>query len=133
MREGDLDILRRILGARGAFSHREHLELAWNYLALYEVDEAQRAVGSAIRHVARLHGMPDRYHQTITRSWVQLVALHRLGSDARSFDEFIAENPGLLDRRVLDRHYSRELIASPRARARWTEPDLAALPRLGVG
>jgi hypothetical protein len=34
-------------------------------------------VAAAVRHVAALHGMPDRYHETITRSWVHVVALHR--------------------------------------------------------
>jgi hypothetical protein len=85
-------------------------------------------VASAIREVAKMHGAPDKYHETITRSWVHLVALHRAENQAGSFDKFIAENPGLLERRLLDQHYSRELIGSHRARAQWTEPDLRALP-----
>jgi hypothetical protein len=131
MRERDLDTLRSIVGARGGFGHREHLELVWNYLGDYEVDETHRTVACAIRHLAASHGAPDKYHETITRCWVQLVALHRAGSDADSFDEFIDENGGLLDRRLLDRHYSPELIGSPAARAGWAEPDLHALPALG--
>lgn len=127
MRERDLDILQRIL-KRGRFGHREHLELAWTYLGLYDADAAQRRMISAIRHVAALHGAPDRYHETITRSWLHLVAIHRSGSTARSFDEFIADNQGLLDRRLLRRHYSEELIASEAARAGWADPDLRPLP-----
>jgi hypothetical protein len=130
MRRRDLDALRRILATRGGFGHREHLELTWTYLTRYTVEFAHRAVASALGHVATLHGAPDRYHDTITRSWVHLVAVHMAGSQARSFDEFIAENPGLLDRHLLDRHYSPKLISSPEARARWTEPDLRQLPVL---
>ena len=129
MRAHDLDILRSIVDERGGFGHQEHLELTWRYLRLYEPTEAQRAVGSAIRHVASSHGAPDKHHETITRCWVHLVALHRAQSDTESFDEFIAENRGLLDRDPLDAHYSAELISSPRARTQWAEPDLRDLPQ----
>ena len=130
MREQDLDILRSVVNTRGGFGHQAHLELTWRYLQMYEPGEAQRAVATAIRHLASTHGAPDKYHETITRCWVHLVALHRAESDAGSFDEFIAENRGLLDRRLLDAHYSPELISSPRARIRWTEPDLRDLPHV---
>jgi len=129
VREQDLTILRTILATRGGFTHRQHLELAWSYLRIHEPEEAQRAMGAAIRHVARLHGAPDRYHETITRSWVRLVALHLAGSEAESFDEFIADNPALLDRHLLGRHYSPGRLSSPHARRQWTEPDLRDFPR----
>jgi hypothetical protein len=128
--ERDLQILRRVLDRTAGFSHREHIELAWCYLGHHDVEAANRAIAQAIRHVAALHGAPDKYHETITRAWVHLVARHRATSGAASFDEFIAENPRLLDRHLLDRHYSRELIMSDAARARWIDPDLRALPAL---
>lgn len=128
MRRQDLDILQSIVAASGGFGHREHLELVWNYLRIYDVEETHRAVGAAIRHLASGHEAPDKYHETITRSWVHLVVLHRAGSDAESFDEFIAGNSGLLDRHLLEAHYSRKLLGSPEARADWTEPDLRGLP-----
>ena len=130
MRRQDRDILESILTARGGFSHREHLELVWNYLRLYDAEDAHRAVTSAITHVASAHGAPEKYHETITRCWVHLVSVHLATSDAASFDEFIAGNRGLLDRRLLDGHYSPELLGSPQARARWTEPDLRQLPQV---
>jgi hypothetical protein len=128
MRVLDLDILRRILEAHDGFGHREHLELAWEYLGRYDAEAAYEAVAAAIRHLAEMHGAPDKYHETITRSWVHLVAVHRAGSDHTSFDDFIAHHRPLLDRQLLARHYSRELIASPEARTKWVEPDLAELP-----
>jgi hypothetical protein len=128
MREQDLLTLQEIVDRHGGFGHREHLELAWSYLSVYGFEPAYEAVAAAIRHIARKHGEPDRYHATITRSWLHLVAVHRQRCGVASFDEFIAENPGLLDRSLLGRHYSSELIRSARARARWVEPDLRALP-----
>jgi hypothetical protein len=74
--------------------------------------------------------MPDRYHETITRSWVHGVALHRSIDPADSFDEFIAAHPELLTRDLLSRHYSTPVLAGERARAEWAEPDLRAFPAL---
>ena len=128
MRDDDLHTLQAILDARGGFSHREHLELVWTYLGRYEPEQAQRVVADAIRHVARSHGAADKYHETITRCWVHLVTVHRARSTAGSFDDFIAENDGLLDRHLLAAHYSPELLGSPQARGEWTEPDLRPLP-----
>jgi hypothetical protein len=122
--------LTKILGTRGRFGHREHLELAWTYLGQSPVDVAGPQMAAAIGHVAEVHGTPERTHETITISWVLLVAVHRQKSSGANFDEFIAENPGLLDRRLLDGHYSPELLWSEEARRRWTSPDLRPLPRV---
>jgi hypothetical protein len=132
--EGDLGILDGIVRARGGFGHREHLELAWSYLSRYERDEAQPAMAAALRHLATAHGMPGRYHDTLTRSWVHLVAVHRERWGAPTFEAFmaIADNRPLLDRHLLDGHYSSELMASDSARARWATPDLARLPALSA-
>lgn len=130
MRTEDRETLEQILHVRGGFTHREHLELTWTYLGRHQFEDACRAVAGAIRHVARLHGAPDRYHETITRAWVLLVALHRSWRPGRSFDEFIAENPRLLDRTMLNAHYSRGRLMSNEARAAWTEPDLRPFPVL---
>ena len=90
MRAGDLEALERILHVRGGFSHREHVELTWTYLDRHGFEDAALAVAAAIRHVARLHGAPNRYHETLTRTWVLLVAVHRSWNPGRTFDEFIA-------------------------------------------
>jgi hypothetical protein len=130
MRERDLQILHEILDNRGGFGHREHLELAWNYLALYPVDEAAEVMPAAIRHVARLHGAEDKYHDTITRAWLHFVAVHVQRWGAEDFDGFIERNPDLLDRKLTEHFYSRELLFSEPARAGWTVPDLRPLPAL---
>lgn len=130
MTEPGVDILQRILATKGGFGHREHLELAWSCLDRYDVEAAHRAVRTAVRHVAALHGMPDRYHETITRSWVHIVALHRALESGDSFDAFIAAHPALLTKELLRRHYSEPLLHSGAARATWADPDLCAFPAL---
>jgi hypothetical protein len=130
MSEPGIDVLQRILATRGDFGHREHLELAWTCLDRYDLTTAHEAVRTAVRHVAQRHGMPERYHETITRSWVHVVALHRALAPGDSFDAFIAANPGLLTQDLLSRHYSQPLLKSPAARTQWAEPDLRAFPAL---
>jgi|SRR5947209_16439187 hypothetical protein len=129
MDEDRPDILERIVATRGRFGHREHLELAWTYLDRHaDVDAAHQAVAAAVRHLAQRHGMPHKYHETLTRAWVVVVALHRGLEGGESFDDFIAAHPRLLQRDLLSRHYSEPLLWSDSARARWTEPDLRAFP-----
>ncbi len=130
MSEPGIDILQRILATRGGFGHREHLELAWTCLDHYDLATAHEAVSTAVRHVAQLHGMPERYHETITRSWVHVVALHRALAPGESFDAFIAAHPRLLTKDLLSRHYSQPVLQSGAARAHWAEPDLRAFPAL---
>ena len=124
----DRQVLERIVRERRGFGHREHLELTWSYLRSYPFARAASAAAAAIRHVAGLHGAPDRYHDTMTRAWVRLVAVHMQQADAACFDDFLAKNPGLLDRDLLAGHYSRVLLNSASARARFAEPDLRVLP-----
>jgi hypothetical protein len=130
MRKRDLRVLEEILEARGGFCHREHLELAWSYLLVYSSDEAAEIMIAAIRHVARLHGAEDKYHETMTRAWLHFVAVHNQRWGAGSFEEFLERNPDLLDSTLIAHFYSRELILSEPARASWTAPDLRRLPAL---
>jgi hypothetical protein len=130
MRKRDLQILHQILESRGGFGHREHLELAWKLLRRYPIDEAAESMVAAIRHVAQLHGADDKYHETITRAWLHFVAVHTQRWGAESFEDFIERNPDLLDPRLIEHFYSRELILSESARLVWEIPDIRQLPAL---
>lgn len=130
MRNADVELLESIIRTRGGFGHREHLELAWTYLRLYPIEEAEGVMIAAIRRVARRHGAEDKYHETITRAWLRCVAVHMQRWGAESFATFIERNPDLLDGRLLEHFYSRELIFGEPARAVWVDPDLRPLPAL---
>jgi hypothetical protein len=130
MRKHDRQILEEIVETRGGFGHREHLELAWWYLRLYPIDAAAEVMVEAIRHVARLHGADDKYHETITRAWIHFVAVHMERWGAESFDEFIERNADLLDGKLIEHFYSPGLIRSEPARATWVPPDVRRLPAL---
>jgi hypothetical protein len=128
MRRSDFEILEEIVRTRGGFGHREHLELAWTYLRLHPIEEAEGVMIGAIRHIARRHGAEDKYHETITRAWLRFVAVHMQRWGAESFEAFIERNSDLLDRKLLEHFYSRELILSAPAREVWVDPDLRQLP-----
>jgi hypothetical protein len=130
MRSHDLEVLTAITEARGRFGHREHLELAWTYLQMYDIPEASEAMAAAVRHLAHRHGAEQKYHETLTRAWVRFVAVHRQRWGAEDFDAFLERNPDLLDAGLIKHFYSRDLLDNERARAAWADPDLRELPAL---
>lgn len=113
--------------------HRQHLEVAWLYLARLTPEQTGEALREGLRRLAAANGVPELYHETLTRAWIQLVAWARAERPAASFDELLAVHPELLDRALPQRFYSPELLASPEAKAGWVEPDRAPLPTLHGG
>ena len=111
-----------------AFGHRDHIRLAWAQLRDHEPGEALDRVEGTIRHLAAAHGEPAKFHRTITSAWMALVEYHRSEAPDLEFDAFLDRFPALLDRRLLDHHFSSELLASSSARERQVAPDLRPLP-----
>jgi hypothetical protein len=116
-------------GADGRFGHREHIALAWRAVRAHGRDEAATQVGATLRQVTAYERVPQKYNETMSRAWVELVA-HHVEEDPSlaDFDTFVARNPALLDKRLLARHYRSATLASPQARASWVEPDVAPFP-----
>jgi len=111
------------------FHHRDHLRLAWFYLAESgSTDEACARVGAAIRKFASGAGASHKYHETMTVFWVKTLALARdrlpAGAD---LDDALRADSGLLDKALPLAYYSRERLFSAQARATWVEPDLRSL------
>ena len=117
-----------LVGPSGEFGHREHLRLAWRELRDHDREVALVRIETAVRHVAEAHGAPGKYHRTITEAWAALVAHHLAEAPDLAFDRFLERYPGLLDRGLLERHFSPGLLATPAARATWVDPDLRPLP-----
>ena len=111
-----------------SFPLRAHLRMAWLYVTAFGPDEAIQKAAAGIRNLARQNGRPGLYHDTLTRAWVYVVAAAIGHSPASSFTRFLALSPQLLDKHLLRNHYSPDLLASPRARATWVEPDLRPIP-----
>lgn len=128
MTESDFDVLmREVMGSADRFGHREHIHLTWLAVRRYGVAAAIDVVSDGIQRTARYAGRPQKYHATMSRAWVALVAHHTDERDD-SFDEFLSGCPDLLDKRLLGRHYRSAVLASAEARSGWVEPDLLPLP-----
>ncbi|TME89625.1 MAG: hypothetical protein E6I43_00310 [Chloroflexi bacterium] len=110
------------------FHHRDHLRLAWIQIRRIGLPRALEAVTAAIRQFAAGHGHGDRYHETMTRFWLLVVAMGISRHPTLAFDELLAAEPHLLDKNLPYRHWSRERMGSEDARHRWLEPDLRLMP-----
>jgi hypothetical protein len=112
------------------FHHRDHLRLAWIQIHRLGLDRAADTVAGAIRQFAGRHGHAARYHETMTRFWVRVVAMGISRHPMLSFDDLLAAEPHLLDKTLPLRHWSRERMGSDEARRQWTEPDIHLMPAL---
>jgi hypothetical protein len=127
--QGFLGCLLDGYAARGRFSHREHLHMAWSYLRRYGLARGADGVIAFIKHVAAEHGGSEKYNETVTRFWIRAVALALAsGAGTSEFDEFPAHNPHLVDKNLPYRHWSKERLGAADAKEQWVEPDLLPLP-----
>ena len=110
------------------FRHRAHVRLAWLCLREHDFESGLERLRGLIQRYATALGAPGKYHETLTRAWAELV---QVGLDAApglaSFDAFLAARPELGDSRLLERHYRKETLHAPEARAGWMPPDRAPL------
>ena len=121
-------LMAEVTAGPGRFGHREHLNLTWLAVRRYGMPGAISFVSEGIKTTARYANAPQKYHATISRAWVELVHKHQQETVCESFDEFIARNPALLEKRLLTHFYTSATLASSRARTEWVEPDIAPLP-----
>jgi hypothetical protein len=122
-------LLPAITGPAGQFRHREHVNLAFYAVRRYGMPDAADMVCGWIRHIAAYARSPQKYHHTVSRAWVELVAYHVAADpDCADFGAFVGANPELLDKRLLSRHYRSSTLAAGAARHGWVEPDLLPFP-----
>jgi hypothetical protein len=125
-------ILPGITGPGGQFRHRQHINLAFYAVRRYGMPDAVGAICGWIRQIATYERAPQKYHHTVSRAWVELVAHHVAADpDCAEFDVFANRNPALLDKRLLSRHYRSSTLAAGPARRGWVEPDLLPFPWRG--
>ena len=127
----DDEFLRAFFGftlPSSEFRHRDHLRLAWLAVRRYG-EGAEEVVAAGISRFAQHNSHGPLYHDTMTRFWVRLVR-HAVSArpEIVDYEEFLSAYPLLLDKNTPLRHWSREAMFAPEARAAWREPDLVALP-----
>ena len=111
------------------FHHRDHIRLAWAYLRLFDLPNAEQKISRCIRRFADFNSAPHKYHHTITLVWMRIVAAAmRLTPAIYNFEEFAAAHPFLFDARLPWTFYSAASLSSDAARTAWVNPDLHPLP-----
>jgi hypothetical protein len=122
-------VLAEIVPPGGEFRHREHIHLAFLAVQRHGAARAADVMARWITHIAAYERAPQKFNATVTRAWTEMVAHHVASCPpGADFASFAGSNPPLFDKRLLARHYSARLLASPAARAGWVEPDLAGFP-----
>ena len=114
-----------------AFTHVEHVRVAWYYLRTLSLDEAIDRCRDGIRRFAATQGAADKYHETVTVAFMLLINERLEAARFLPWPEFASANADLFARpSVLSRYYSEELLRSDRARQTFVSPDLDRLPSL---
>lgn len=120
-----------VMNGADQFGHREHLHVTWLAVRAAGTERAIKIISEGIKRTARYAGRPQKFHATVSRAWVELVA-HRLQAHpGDDFERFIGQCPELLDKRLLTRYYHSRTLASPAARTGWVEPDKQAITAEG--
>ncbi len=111
-------LLPEITGPSGQFRHRQHIHLAFLAVRRYGMPEATTRICDWIQCIAAYERAPQKYHHTVSRAWVELVA-HHVGADpdCADFVTFADRYPALLDKRLLARHYRSSTLAAAPARS----------------
>jgi hypothetical protein len=126
--EGFDELMAQVMTDVAHFGHRQHVQLSWLAVHRYGPAEACRLVSAGIQRTARYAGAPQKYHATMSRAWIELIAYHVDEHGSDDFGAFVAHNAALLDKRLLLRFYEPSTLASPAARTGWVEPDRAPFP-----
>jgi hypothetical protein len=122
-------ILPGITGPAGQFRHRQHINLAFYAVRRFSMPGAVAKICTWIQQIAAYERAPQKYHHTVSRAWVEMVAHHVAADpDCADFEAFARKNPALLDKRLLSRHYRSSTLAAEPARRGWVEPDLLPFP-----
>jgi hypothetical protein len=109
--------------------HAEHVRLGYEMLGRNSFGEAVVRFSRGLRHLVAKAGKPGLYHETITVAFLALIAERRAVGDHMSWQEFVAKNRELLDKRCLEKWYDRTQLESSLARTTFCLP--APRPTLG--
>jgi len=116
--------------APDGFHHADHVRVAFAFVSEFPLLEAIARFSAALRRFAEAQGKPGLYHETITWTYLFLIA-ERTASATKpqTWEEFAAQNPDLLIWKggMVERYYTRTTLNSELARQRFVLPDRGVL------
>ena len=98
----DAEFLEQIEGCtlpKEAFSHRNHVRLAWLYLNDRAGGDPDARIATTIQRYAASIGKATKYDHELTLRWMRLVEDAMAATPAATFEAFIEARPDLLTRR----------------------------------
>jgi hypothetical protein len=114
------------------WDHLSHLRAARLLVARLPlsaaIDEMRERIRSLNRRNRVLESDESGYHETVTIAFMHLVASAWVRDPGVTSLDFCIRHRELCDARVLLRHYSRERLWTPEARATFVPPDRLPLP-----
>jgi hypothetical protein len=126
-----VDRLERCLLDKADFHHRDHLAVAAVYLYAADFDTALDRMRATLLRFSSHHGVGDRYHETLTRFWMEQV--EKLLDRELCLQESVRRvQAALPDKDLPFAYYRKETLASTEARTRWVKPDLLQGDKLTV-
>jgi len=105
------------------FSHREHVQAAFELLHKYDFIEATAKYAEIIKSMATAAGAPEKFNVTITVAFMGLIAEKMEADGDVDFDTFYSTNPDLSGN-ALAPWYSAERISSKLSRKIFLMPDM---------
>jgi len=118
-----LDRFERLEISPESFSHRDHVQVAFEAILRYEFVDACSRVASTIRTMATNAGAPQKYNATITVAFMGLIAERMTHGDHVDVESFLSSNPDVLSSDVLGTWYSKERLHCAEARSQFLLPD----------
>ena len=110
------------------FGHEEHVRVAFDMLNAYGFADCAARYANSIRTISIAAGAPEKFNMTITLAFLSLIAERLAGVPSTDCDAFIAQNPDLLLKSVLDGWYTEERLQSDVARQVFLLPQKASSP-----
>ncbi|MFQ6005587.1 MAG: hypothetical protein ACE5OQ_08780 [Woeseia sp.] len=109
----------------GSFDHGAHVYVGWLYLQQYDFEEAIDKFCAALRRLTRKLGLEAKYHETITRFFLILIAERLSSAKTSDWISFKRDNPDLTATQpsIINQYYSEERLGMPLARTQFVLPD----------
>jgi hypothetical protein len=129
----DHSLIREFLAHRvepAGFDHLAHVRVAWLLLEQFPFELAMQKFEAGAMDLATRAGVPEKYHATITRALMQIIAADRDSGALLCWQDYQDSGPVVLSdaKSTLLHYYSVGLIFSEPARLAWCKPDLRPLP-----
>lgn len=116
---------------RDQWKHAEHMIVALYYIERYDLETATNKMRKGILNLLKAFEvdlakeMP--YHETLTVFWMRTIAGFNASKNGESTVAKVRDMVDVFDKEYAMRFYTRELLFSDRARAKFVEPDLASI------